>query len=193
MFSNPASRVEALDRALEERRRIWYLSVGGSFDPGGEEWARTHLTRISPSEWQRTDLVYTNDDPFVFPQSEGWAYLYFKGDDLPSRIVYQDEEGDAGKGMGYITVKPHDTLQAKLAFAGETPRQLALTVRSRQPITFDVFANGVPIERVAQAGGKWETRNWSLTGVTSDQVLVELRNVNGDAPLWVHDVALGSQ
>lgn len=193
VFSNPVPRVETLDRALEDGRRIWYLSVGGSFDPVGEEWARTHLTSINPNEWQRTDLVYTVDDPFVFPQSEGWAYLYFKGDDLPSRIVYQDETGDAAKGMGYITVKPHDTLQAKLALTGGTPRRLTMTFRSRQPVPFDVSANGARVEDVNQAGGKWETREWSLTGETSGEVLVEVKNLSGDAPLWVHAVELDSE
>lgn len=68
--------VQALERARQQGERVWYLSLGGYFDPEGERWAREHLTPLDSREWERPDLVYHPHDGFVFPQSEASVTIY---------------------------------------------------------------------------------------------------------------------
>ena len=68
--------VAELEQAARAGKRIWYISLGGYFDPAGEAWVQKNLTAIDRRVWERADLVYRPTDEFVFPQSEGAATIY---------------------------------------------------------------------------------------------------------------------
>lgn len=70
------SKVADLENARLAATPVWYVSFGGFFDAGSDAWATEHLSRVSDAEWQQSNLVYTSNDTFQFPQSESPTVIY---------------------------------------------------------------------------------------------------------------------
>lgn len=187
MYRSTGSDLGAMEVSRRARERFWYLSVGGGADPPSEEWARAHLAQVDALAWERPELVYRAGAPFLFPQSEGYAYLYFSDGALPSDIRYR-QETESGE-TDFLNVKRGETLDAKLAPAISRPAYLQIEYRSQAGTQFQLSANGQIIGGDGAGPEGWKTGKWALPEGASDPVLVQLRNV-GTNPLSVRRIRL---
>lgn len=190
-YDTPPTTLERLESAVKENRRLWYVSVGDYFDKEGETWAREHLSVVAARDWLEDDLDYAPSDRFVFTQSEGLATLYFYEGEVPAEIVYRGRQGFANEGVERLRVNPNETVEAKLQFQGNEARVLEIGFTSKKPVQFDVTVNGELLAQVRETRAKRGERamRWTL-GREDDVVLVQVRNVSAEVPIFLKGIAL---
>lgn len=192
-YSTPRGDLEDLQDAVQQKKRLWYVSLGGIFDKEIERWARANLTPIADTEWERPELVYRATDGFIFPQSESYAHIYVFNQPLASQIVYFDR-GAARQGKTHIAVNPNQILQAKLqlpAFPANTARTLEIQFKSEVTVRMDILAGDELIERFedSKKNDAWQTHTVAVPPNVPQILLVKIKNLSG-GPLLIHSLKL---
>lgn len=190
-YSTPPTTWEAMQNAVQENRRMWYVSVGEYFDKEGDGWARANLKAIPFEAWRAADWVYEPTDAFSFPQSEALAEIFFNAGELPGEIEYAGKQGFANEGTTQVRLNPGDVLEAKLELKGGRARFLEITFTSKKPAQFDVSANGEKLAQVRETETDRGERamRWEL-GEGGDTVLVRVMNASAEYPMFVRRISL---
>lgn len=187
-YDTPPTTVEAMQNAVNVKRRVWYISVGDYFDKEGDTWARQNFQLIPAQAWLDSELDYAPRDTFSFTQSEALAEIFFLDGELPSEIIYRGRQGFANQGTERLRVNPNETVEAKLKL--NNARVLEIEFDTRQPAQIDILLNGRVLERFraqkAERGKR--TVQWAVNE-DGAEIKVELKNV-GASPLFLYRIGL---
>lgn len=193
-FSSPPGTIKVLTQALAQKRRIWYVSFGGFLNPAEEAWVKQHFAPVPLQEWSRPELVYRPTDGFRYPQSEELFTLYRSDGIIPSQISYTTELGDRGSTTPWLPLNAGETLTAKLQRDAPSHSVLRIDYSSKSAVQFDVIVNDKPIAQVrkSQVENGTQTAQWTLSKDAA-QVVIQVRNIGGEYPLFVKQIALESE
>ncbi len=191
-YSTPPSGVDVLKQAVSKHRRLWYVSLGGSFDAASLKYAQENLTTISPTDWQRVDLNSAPNQEFDFPESESAATIHFLDGEIPSRIIYYGRQGFSNNDAVRVRINPGETLESKLLLDSYAPRLLQIEYTSRQPSNMRISVDGSEVAHVQGSANKKGVlhQEWQLPKEVGPEMMVRVTNSSNAYPLFVRSLTL---
>jgi hypothetical protein len=190
-YSTPPTTIETMQKAVADKRRMWYVSVGEFFDREGDGWARANVPEVPHEAWRVPGFDDEPRDGFHFPQSEAVATIFFHPGTIPDEIHYGGKQGFANDGPAQVRLNPGDVLEAELEKKGGGARTLEIEFASKKPAAFEVLLAGQLLARVIETGRvKGEREMQWDAGVGAGAVLVQVRNMSAEDPLFIRRIAV---